>query len=224
PDYEILAYHRSSRQVHGSYYDVIHYSDGKVGALVAAASGKGIPAAMVMTMARSFFRALGDKTEDPSSMMQQTNRLISPDLRAGMYVEVMMVLFDPKTHRAKLVSAGPGSLFRYNAAEKKLQGITADGIALGFDKGPVFDKSLKEVEFSIGAGDRLVLATPSVFSIKNLDGAELGTRGFALLVNKYAKLDSRAFVDQVVATLDQFAGHEIDDKNVTFLTVKRKEG
>jgi serine phosphatase RsbU (regulator of sigma subunit) len=139
-----------------------------------------------------------------------------------MYVEVLMVLLDPKNNKAKQVSAGPGSLLRYNFGEKKLQGIHADGIALGFDKGPVFDKALKEVEFDVAPGDRLVLAAPGVFNIKNPEGAELGTRGFAVAVNKNAALDSQAFVDRVVAMLDSFAGHEIRDTDVTFLTVRRK--
>ena len=94
PGYEIMAYHRSSREVDGNYYDVIKYPDGKVGILVAAASGKGVPAAMVMTMARSFFRALVEGATSPAKMLMEANRLLSPDLRAGMYVEVLMVLIE----------------------------------------------------------------------------------------------------------------------------------
>jgi len=223
PGYEIVAFHRSSKDVDGNYYDVIEYPDGKVGVLVAAASGKGVPAAMVMTMARSFFRALVTGASSPAKMLQEANRLLSPDLRAGMYVEVLMVLLDPKTHKAKLVSAGPTSLFRYNFAEKKLQGIHAEGIALGFDKGPVFDKALKEVEFDLAAGDRLVLNTPGLFTIKNPEGKELGTIGFAKAINKHAARDSDKFVDLVVNIFDNFSGTEVKDTDVTFLTVRRKE-
>jgi serine phosphatase RsbU (regulator of sigma subunit) len=223
PGYEIVAFHRSSKEVDGNYYDVIQYPDGKVGVLVAAASGKGVPAAMVMTMARSFFRALVEGATSPAKMLIEANRLLSPDLRAGMYVEVLMVLLDPETHKAKLVSAGPTSLFRYNAAAKKLQGIQADGIALGFDKGPVFDKSLNEVEFDIAAGDRLVLNTPGLFSLKNPDGVELGTVGFAKAINKHATKESDSFVNLVVNIVDNFAGKEVDETDITFLTVRRKE-
>lgn len=222
-DYEIMAFHRSSRQVDGNYYDMIEYPDGKIGVLVAAASGKGIPAAMVMTMARSFFRALVEGAKDPAKMMRETNRLLSPDLRAGMYVEVLMVLIDPSTNKAKLVSAGPTSLLRFNFASKKLQQIHAEGIALGFDKGPVFDKTLKEVEFDLAPGDRLVLNTPGLFTIKNLEGAELGPMGFAKAVNMFALQPSDIFVDRVVTVLDQFAGQEVHDSDITFLTVRRKE-
>jgi sigma-B regulation protein RsbU (phosphoserine phosphatase) len=223
PGYEIMAYHRSSREVDGNYYDVIQYPDGKLGILVAAASGKGVPAAMVMTMARSFFRALVGQADGPAAMLREANRLLSPDLRAGMYVEVLMVLLDPTSHKVKLVSAGPTSLLRFAFGDKKLQGIHAEGIALGFDKGPVFDKSLKEVEVDIAPGDRLVLNTPALFTIKNPEGVELGTIGFAKAVNKHATKNSDAFVNLVVNILDNYAGKEIDETDITFITVRRKE-
>jgi serine phosphatase RsbU (regulator of sigma subunit) len=223
PGYEIMACHRSSREVDGNYYDVIQYPDGKLGILVAAASGKGVPAAMVMTMARSFFRALVNQADGPAAMLREANRLLSPDLRAGMYVEVLMVLLDPSSHKVKLVSAGPTSLLRYAFADKKLQGIHAEGIAVGFDKGPVFDKSLKEVEIDVAPGDRLVLNTPALFTIKNPEGVELGTIGFAKAVNKHATKNSDAFVNLVVNILDNYAGKEIDETDITFITVRRKE-
>lgn len=223
PGYEIVPFHRSSKEVDGNYYDVIQYANGKLGVLVAAASGKGIPAAMVMTMARSFFRALMETAEGPAAMMRRANRLLSPDLRAGMYVEVLMVLIDPATHKAKLVSAGPTSLYRFNFAEQKLQMIHAEGIALGFDKGPVFDKSLKEIDFDMGPGDRLVLNTPGVLNVKNYEGMELGIKGFAKAINKQALKPSDEFVTKVVNIIDNFAGHEVEDSDITFLTVRRLE-
>ena len=111
----------------------------------------------------------------------------------------------------------------YGFAEKKLQAVHADGIALGFDKGPVFDKSLKEVEFEIHPGDRLVLNTPGVFTIKNLEGVELSTLGFAKAINKHATKNSDAFVNLVVNMLDFYAGKDVEDTDIAFVTVRRKE-
>jgi len=221
--YEIQAYHRSSKDMGGNYYDVIQFPGGKVGALVASASGKGIPAAMVMTMARSFMRAQTHMGDDLSGMVRECNRLLSPDLRAGMYVEILMVLIDAEKHVARIVSAGPTMLLRYDGPNKKLMAIQADGIAMGFDKGPVFDKSLKEAEVEFQPGDRLVLATEGLFKIKAPDGSELGTKGFAKCVIKHAAGDSTGFVRKVVNNLDSFAGGEVKASNITFVTIKRGE-
>jgi len=219
--YEILPYHRSSKEVDGNYYDAILYPNGTVGVMVAAASGKGVPAAMVMTMARSFFRSLVSRNLDPEEMMKEANRLLSPDLRSGMYVEVLMAIIDSSTNKIKIISAGPTSLLRYNAAENKLNLIHAEGIALGFDKGPIFDRSLKEVEFSIEPGDRLVLNTPGLLAIKNPAGKELSIKGLGNLVKKFATLDSKSFINRVVQSLDSYAGKDIDETDLTLITVRR---
>jgi len=221
--YEIQAYHRSSKDMGGNYYDVIQFPGGKVGALVASASGKGIPAAMVMTMARSFMRAQTHMGDDLGGMVRECNRLLSPDLRAGMYVEILMVLIDAENNKARIVSAGPTMLLRYDGPNKKLMAIQADGIAMGFDKGPVFDKTLKEAEVEILPGDRLVLATGGLFKIKSPEGSELGTKGFAKCVVKHAPDDSASFVRKVVNNLDSFAGGEVKASNITFVTIKRNE-
>jgi|GEM_PF-1537384 len=220
--YDIKAYHRSSKEMGGNYYDVIQFPNGQVGAIVASASGKGIPAAMVMTMARSFMRALTHKGDDLSGMIRDCNRLLSPDLRAGMYVEVLMVLVDPATNKGRLISAGPAMLLRFSSVTQKISAVQADGIAMGFDKGPVFDKTLKDVEFDIEPGDRLVLNTQGLFGIKNPDRADLGTKGFARIVVKHGAADSAGFVRRVVNNLDSFAGGEVKDTNITFVTVARK--
>jgi len=220
--YEIQAFHRGSKEMGGNFYDVIQFPDGKRGAIVASASGKGIPAAMVMTMARSFIRSLTHKSDDLTDMMRECNRLLSPDLRAGMYVEVLMVLLDPSQNKARLVCAGRTMLLRFDAKNQKLTAVQADGIAMGFDKGPVFDKTLKETEVEIQPGDRLFLGAQSLFSIKNPEGGEIGTKGCARLLVKHAAEDSATFVRRMVTSMDNFAGGEVQDSEITFVTIKRK--
>ena len=219
--YEILAYYRSSREVDGTYYDAVQYPDGKVGIMVAAASGKGVPAAMVITMARSFIRSLVNRIADPVELLKETNRLLSPDLRAGMYVELLMALFDPAEHRVSMVSAGPTALMKYDAAEKKLKLIHGEGIALGFDKGPIFERSLKETIIDLAPGDRLVLNTPGLLTIKNASGQEVGIKGFGSLVNRMAEQDGERFVSGVVQAMDHFAGRDVQDTDITFITLRR---
>ena len=221
--YDIQAYFRGSREMHGNYYDVIKSPDGKVGVLVASASGTGIPAAMVMTMARSFMRALVEKCDNLGTMLRECNRLLSPDLRAGMYVELLMVLIDPGIHKGTVISTGPTMLLRYAAEGKKIQAIQADGIAMGLDKGDVFDRTLKESEFEIKPGDRLMLGTQSLADLKDPSGNELSVRGIARFVGKHAAKNSQDFVKGMVNNLDSFAGGEVKEQGITFVTLKRSE-
>src|SRR5204862_183472 len=82
-------------------------------------------------------------------------------------------------------------------ADKKARSIHSDGIALGFDKGPVFERTLREIELELKPGDRIVLCTPGLFGIKDSGGNELGEGRFYQLVEREAGKASGAFVKLV---------------------------
>ena len=56
--YQIAAYYRPAREVSGDFYDFLELEDGRLGLVVGDASGKGIPAAMVMANTRSVLRTI----------------------------------------------------------------------------------------------------------------------------------------------------------------------
>lgn len=221
PGYDVAAHYQAGPEVGGDYYDVMVLPDGRWLMMVAAASGKGIPAAMLTTMARSFITALAEREKSPQELLKAVNRLLSPDLRRGMYVTALMCLLDPKTGKIVFTNAGHNPLIYYSGEQKKVRSLHSDGIALGFDKGPVFDRTLREVEVELKVGDRIVLATPGLFGIKNADGQELGEARFYELVEREAGKDSNAFCRLVSHTVEKFGESGWMETDVTFVTLQR---
>ncbi len=220
--YEIEAHYRPGPEVGGDYYDVIELPDGRLFLMVASASGKGIPAAMLTVMARSFIAATAEKESSPAAIFKAVNRLLSPDLRRGMYVTALAAVLDPKSGTLTVANAGHNPLLRYEATTKGVAPVHSDGIALGFDKGPVFERSLRETEVPFNPGDRIVLCTPGVFGIKDKDGRELGEANFNKLIAREGAKTSGAFVNLVVHVLDRFTdGGGSIDTDITFITLKR---
>ncbi len=221
PGYDVASHYQAGPEVGGDYYDVIVLPDGRWLMMVASASGKGIPAAMLTTMARSFITALAEREKSPQELLKVVNRLLSPDLRRGMYVTALMVLLDPRTGRLVVANAGHNPLIWYSGGEKKVKAVHCDGIALGFDKGPVFDRTMREFETEMKPGDRIVLCTPGLFSIKNQGGQELGEARFFQLVEREGAKDSTAFVKLVAHTLERFGEGGWMETDVTFVTLQR---
>lgn len=221
PGYDLAAFYRPGPEVGGDYYDVFPMQDGRLFLAVASASGKGIPAAMLTVMARSFTTATAERENDIASIFKIVNRLLSPDLRRGMYVTSLAAILDPKSGRLQVANAGHHPLIRYDAATKAVAPVHADGIGLGFDKGPVFDRTLRVIEVELKPGDRVTMVTPGVFGIKNREGHELGEENFHRLVAREAAKESSAFVKLVTYTLDQFLGGSVPDSDITFLTLRR---
>ena len=221
---EVEAHYHPGPEVGGDYYDSFLLPDGRLAVMVAAASGSGIPAAMVTTMARSFTAAVAEREASGPDILKSVNRLLSPDLRRGMYVTAVLVIVDPKTGQVEISNAGHNALAWYRAEEKTVEPVHADGIALGFDKGPVFDRSLHPKALELAAGDRIVLCTPGVFTVKNHEGKELGEENFYRLVAREAGKDSSAFVKLVSATLEKFAEGGYLETDITFVTLRRTSG
>jgi serine phosphatase RsbU (regulator of sigma subunit) len=222
PGYDAAGHHETSGQLAGEYYDVLEMPDGRRAFLVASASGTGVPAAMVMAMARSFIAALAGKETDPGAILRDANALLSPDLRRGMYVTVLLAVLEPRTGTLTLANAGHAPLLVVRGG--KLTAVHSEGIAMGLDKGPVFDSTLKIVRVQLQPGDRAVFYTPGLPRVTGADGTELGEERFISLIKREAAHPASTFVARVAAIIDKFRGETSSTGGVTLLTLGRSGG
>ena len=219
PGYDAAGHHETSTQLAGEYYDVFEMPGGRRGFLVASASGTGVPAAMVMAMARSFVAALAGREADPGAILREANALLSPDLRRGMYVTVLLAILDPRGHTLTVANAGHAPLLLVR--DGKLTAVHSEGIAMGLDKGPVFDSTLKVVRLPLQPGDRAVLYTAGVTRVNGADGSALGEERFAALVRREAVHPAETFTARMAAIVRKFRGEAPLTDSVTLLTLGR---
>jgi serine phosphatase RsbU (regulator of sigma subunit) len=222
PGYDAAGQHETTGSLAGEYYDVLEMPGGKRGFLVASASGTGVPAAMVMTMARSFIAALAGRESDPGTILRDANALLSPDLRRGMYVTVLLAVLEPQTGNLTLANAGHAPLIVVRGG--KLTAVHSEGIAMGLDKGPVFDSTLKIIRVQLQPGDRAVFYTPGLPRVNGADGSELGEERFIALVKREAAHPAQAFVTRMAAIIAKFRGEAAPAGGVTLLTLGRLGG
>ena len=144
-------------------------------------------------------------------------------MRRGMFVTALYALLDPDAGRAQIVCAGHKvPLLRYDAEVEQIRVVHPEGIALGFDNGPVFDRRIQTVETPIEPGDRFVLSNSAPIEITNEGGQELGEKGFYARVLKHAPLDTTQFLKGLRRDLDRFAGVADVNRDVSLVTVSRE--
>lgn len=205
----------------GNYYDVLPLEDGTTLLVVASASGAGVPGAMVVTMARSLVKAVSETVSSPAALLRIVNRLLAPDLRRGMYVTMLLVLIDPKENSVRVANAGHPPLLMIPRGGAKAEPVHLDGIALGFDKGPVFDRAMQDTTVELESGDRLVLCTRSLFEVGNEAGEAVGEARLQALFAKESERESPAFVDGIMKTLARFRGDAPLEKDLVLLSIRR---
>jgi serine phosphatase RsbU (regulator of sigma subunit) len=222
--YEVGATQLSSPELWGDFHDFIEIDEGRcLGLLVCDVSGKGLPGALVGATARSYLRSELAAGRDIKSAMQLVNRELARDVKRGMYVSALYVLVDPAEAIAHAVCAGHKiPLVRYSAADNKVRLIQPEGIALAFDKGPIFDRRLELARVPLEPGDRLVLVNSGAVEVKDAQGKELGEKPLFAHILKCAGLPTDQFLARMRAGLEGLAGEAGLPRAISIVTVARR--
>jgi len=221
--YDLRAAHLPSGELLGDFHLFVPLEDGRVGLVVCDVSGLGVPAALIGATARAYLAselALGGNLKEAFC---RVNRRLEGDVRRGMYVTALCVIVDPATGSGEVVCAGHKvPLLIFTAADKKLRKVHPGGIALGFDKGPVFERSLEVETFELAVGDRFVLSSVGPIQAQDPDGNELGEDAWFKTVARTAGQPTTPFLRGLKKTIEDFTADEPYVKDVTILTIQRE--
>lgn len=218
--FEVGAVHLPSEEMSGDFHDFIELADGRVGLLVCDVSGDGVPGTLVGATARAYLRTELLRGGDVREAFETVNRYLARDVRRGMYVSALYALVDPRASTAHVVCAGHKiPLVRFSGSDKKVRLIQPEGIALAFDKGPIFERALKVQEIPLEPGDRLVLANTGAVELRNPDGVELGEKELYKRIMRHGGNSSEEFLERMRTVLESFADGSTLDRDASLVTI-----
>jgi len=222
PGYDISAYYRPSKEVGGDYYDFIAIDEENEGIVVADVSGKGVPGSLVMTMARAFIRMEAERSKNvsPADTLSKANRMLAQDIKKGMFVTALYCILNKRTHEVRIASAGHNPLVVWRAAVNEVRLVNPNGMALGIDKGPLFERSIKEEVLALNHGDRLVAFTDGTVEAMNAQSQEFGDKRFYHLVRELATRDSNQMLNLLIKALDEHKGDAPQSDDITIVTLR----
>src|SRR5687768_417517 len=105
--WQISPLYRPAREVGGDFYDFFELPDGRLGLVVGDATGKGVPAALVMASARSMLRAVARASEySPGDVLGRVNDTLVTDMPTNTFVTCFYAILDPKSGSLRYANAG----------------------------------------------------------------------------------------------------------------------
>jgi sigma-B regulation protein RsbU (phosphoserine phosphatase) len=220
PGYDISAYYKSSREVGGDYYDFIEVDERHLGLVVADVSGKGIPGSMVVQEARVLLRTLAPGCLSPRQVLARVNHQLYQDIIRGMFVTVYYAILDVPTRRLALSSAGHNPMVCYRAARKSCTLVNPRGMALGFDPGPLFERTSEERQLALEPGDRLLLYTDGVVETFNGAREAYGTQRLYGFVRDHPHERSQELIKALAADLERFQGEAPQHDDITMVALR----
>jgi serine phosphatase RsbU (regulator of sigma subunit) len=209
-----------SHEVGGDYYDLFPLGEGRAAIHIGDVSGKGIPAALLVAMARYSLRARATTPgATPAEVLRDTNALFCADLsdETSMFVTACYAILEPNPPRLRYASAGHhppmirrGNLVQISTAERQAP-------PLGLARGHEFH--VREVQ--LARGDVLAFYTDGVIEARNAQGEWFGLTGLERALRAHAERApdeiATAIVDAVKAHM---AGQPLsDDTTVVVLKV-----
>ncbi len=130
PGFTLQAECISAGAVGGDWYDYIPLPDGRWALVLADVSGKGMPAALLMTQVRGMVRSLAPLSAGPAELLSRVNRTLLDDANTGRYVTMIYGVIDPAARTLTFASAGhPWPMLCHGADVRPLH--TDAGLPLG---------------------------------------------------------------------------------------------
>jgi serine phosphatase RsbU (regulator of sigma subunit) len=200
----------------GDFYDYIELRDGRIGLVVGDVSGKGVPAAFFMAVARTNLREIAIHSSGPGECLTRTNQVLLEQNPMDLFVTLFYGVFDPSSGLLTYANAGhnPPCLRRADGAVELLAG--APGLVLGAMPGITYRDHLVQVR----SGDRLVLYTDGVTEAFNPAGEEYGMERLLVDVGAHGGAAAAALVERIFEQVRIFAGEapQSDDITLTVLS------
>jgi len=213
---EIAGTWRPARAIGGDFYDVVKFSDRKIGVCIGDVVGKGISAALLMANIQASFRAFASEAIPPGVLVGKMNEVLCNNLAPDKFITLCYCTLD--TIRNKLVysSAGhlPPILFRKSGAAITLE---EGGPPLGIFPNRPFQETVVDLE----PGDHLVLYTDGLTEAVDLKGQEFGGSRLAGLGSQHVRQNAGNLLETIANEVTRFnAGSLRDDLTVVVISVK----
>ncbi|WP_241210600.1 GAF domain-containing SpoIIE family protein phosphatase [Brachyspira hampsonii] len=217
--FDIAAVSIPSKNVGGDFYDYIKISDTKYALVIADVSGKGLGAGFFMTMTRSILRVYFSEMDDPSKILEATNKHIYKDSNNGMFVTCFLVVID--TENKTLTYSNAGHLTQYLL--KKYEISTLDSIlemhTHGKPLGFIENATYQNKQISYSSSDTIILFTDGITETFNKSEEEYGEERLKnILKNDYD--DAKELVDDIVNETVSFRGKTPQFDDITLLVAR----
>jgi predicted ester cyclase len=212
--WQVAPFYQPAREVGGDFYDFHLLSEGRLGLAVGDATGKGVPAALVMSTTCGMLRLAAQSYSSPGQMLQRVNEALFPYIPANMFVTCFYAILDPNS--ASLSYANAGHDLPYVRCGGDCEELRARGMPLGL----MPQMSYEEKDVTLEAGDGVLLYSDGLVEAHDPKREMFGFPRLQRLVTEHN--EQRSLVDFLMEELHAFVGESWEQEDdITLLTLRR---
>ncbi len=220
--YEISGINLAAQQVSGDYFDYIRIDEHRLGVAIADVSGKGVPASLIMAMCRSVLRSEAPGNDSSAQVLSSVNRQLYPDIKEDMFISMAYLILNDESEEIILGRAGHDAPVLYKAEDQTVMRINPPGMALGIDRGDVFDRVTRDFSQLLEKDDCLILYTDGVTEALDRRGMEFGMNRMMQAIQASAPDGAAGIIKRLTDDLRNFVGRNPQNDDITLIAIRRK--
>jgi serine phosphatase RsbU (regulator of sigma subunit)/predicted ester cyclase len=214
--WQINPFYQPAREVGGDFYDFHLLSEGRLGVVVGDATGKGVPAALVMSTTCGMLQLAARALDSPSpgEVLAQVNETLVARIPSNMFVTCFYAVLDPEDGTLRYANAGhdPPYMRRSNDDADELR---ARGMPLGLMAGMEYE----EQGTSLNEGESVLFYSDGLVEAHDPEGEMFGFPRLRALVDRHG--EERALGDSLMEELYSFVGEGWEQEDdITLLTLR----
>lgn len=204
-----------AKHMNGDYFHFVHDDNNCVSVAIADVIGKGIPAALCMSMIKYAMDSLPEHRPDSRYVLENLNRIVEQNVDPSMFITMFYGMYNPVSHTFTYSSAGHEPGFYYNATEDSFTEIEARGLMLGVDRQTKYRQYVKHVH----PDDMIILMSDGVTECRT-DKGFIERETLLDSIRRYMHLDAQKMVNQIYKELERLQHFELRD-DFTLIVLKR---
>jgi serine phosphatase RsbU (regulator of sigma subunit)/predicted ester cyclase len=213
--WQIAPYYQPAREVGGDFYDFHLLPEDRLGLVVGDATGKGVPAALVMSTTCGMLRLAARGSSSPGQMLQEVNEVLFPNIPSNMFVTCFYAVLDPNSGSLTYANAGHDLPYlRRRGGE--CEELRARGMPLGLMPGMSYEQ--KDIE--LDEGEAALFYSDGLVEAHGSKGEMFGFPRLRELIAEHG--DERSLGNFLLEALYTFVGEGWEQEDdITLLTLRR---
>ena len=217
-EFDIYAMMEPAREVGGDFYDFFLIDDDHLGMVMADVSGKGIPAALFMMIAKTILQSCAMLGKSAAETLDKTNEALTTNNQTGMFVTAWFGILEISSGKLTCANAG----HEYPALKKADGSFELYKDRHGFVIGGMEGTRYKEYTIQLEHGDKIFLYTDGVPEATNSDVVMYGTDRMLRALNKDPNVSPKELLDNICYDITDFIrdAEQFDDLTMMCLEYK----
>lgn len=205
-----------AKHMNGDYFHFVKDENNSVSIAIADVIGKGLPAALCMSMIKYAMDSLPENRKSPTVVLENLNRVVEQNVDLTMFITMLYGTYNTASHCFSYASAGHEPGLYYDATQDEFSELPAKGLLLGIDKKTKY----REYEKEVMPGDMIILMSDGVTESRIEEGF-IERETLLSLIKKYLHLSAQGVVQNVYKELEKLQDFQLRD-DFTLIILRRK--